>query len=81
MQDGVIDTAALQAMMDETVGSVVMQSPNYFGNLEDADLISEIVHKQPKALLIAAMSSSSCDRFITENASASLTTRTWSEAT
>ncbi len=54
-KDGVIDSAALKAMMDESIGSVVMQSPNYFGNIEDAALISEIAHSQAKSLLIACV--------------------------
>ncbi|MCB5288366.1 MAG: aminomethyl-transferring glycine dehydrogenase subunit GcvPA [Candidatus Cloacimonetes bacterium] len=54
-QGGVIDLKALQAMMDETVGSVVLQSPNFFGNLEDAQAISELVHSTEGCLLIAAV--------------------------
>jgi len=34
MKDGLTDLEALKAMMDETVGSVVLQNPNFFGNLE-----------------------------------------------
>ena len=54
-QDGVMDKAALKAMMDESIGSVVLQSPNYFGNIEDAEEISEIVHSHAKCLLIACV--------------------------
>ncbi|MCB5269596.1 MAG: aminomethyl-transferring glycine dehydrogenase subunit GcvPA [Candidatus Cloacimonadaceae bacterium] len=54
-RDGVVDSTALKAIMDESIGSVVMQSPNYFGNIEDADLISEIAHSQAKSLLIACV--------------------------
>ena len=54
-KDGVLDIVALRAMMDETVGSVVIQSPNFYGNLEDVFAIDEIVHSQDKALLIACV--------------------------
>ena len=52
---GVIDLKALQGMMDDTVGSVVLQTPNFFGNIEDAKAISELVHSSPRCLLIAAV--------------------------
>ena len=52
---GVIDLQALKGMMDDTIGSVVLQSPNFFGNIEDAHLFSEIVHSIEGCLLIAAV--------------------------
>ena len=52
---GVIDLQALKGMMDESIGSVVLQSPNFFGNLEDVHLFSEIVHSSEGCLLIAAV--------------------------
>lgn len=54
-KDGSIDLIALEAMMDESIGCVVLQSPNFFGNLEDGEAVDRIVHKYPKALLIAAV--------------------------
>jgi glycine dehydrogenase subunit 1 len=54
-KDGLTDLAALQRMLDESVGSVVVQSPNYFGNIEDTSEISEMVHTQENCLLIAAV--------------------------
>lgn len=53
--DGVIDPKALAAMMDDTIGSVVLQSPNFFGNIENSTALSEIVHAQTKCLLIACV--------------------------
>ncbi|MCB5272437.1 MAG: aminomethyl-transferring glycine dehydrogenase subunit GcvPA [Candidatus Cloacimonetes bacterium] len=52
---GVIDLQALKGMMDDTIGSVVLQSPNYFGNLEDTQAISKVVHSSEGCLLIAAV--------------------------
>ncbi|MDD4277870.1 MAG: aminomethyl-transferring glycine dehydrogenase subunit GcvPA [Candidatus Cloacimonetes bacterium] len=52
---GVIDLQALKGMMDESIGCVVLQSPNFFGNLEDVHLFSEIVHSSEGCLLIAAV--------------------------
>lgn len=54
-KDGLIDLGALEAMMDETIGSVVMQSPNFYGNLEDGFEMDRIVHAGGKALLIACV--------------------------
>ena len=54
-QDGVIDTAALSAMMDESIGSVVVQNPNFYGNLEPVKALDAIVHSHPKTLFIAAV--------------------------
>nr|MDK2850337.1 glycine dehydrogenase subunit 1 [Candidatus Cloacimonadota bacterium] len=53
--NGLIDLDKLAEMLDETVGSVVLQSPNYFGNIEDAHKVSELVHKEAKCLLIACV--------------------------
>lgn len=52
MKDGVLDLEALEALMDDSVGSVVLQNPNFFGNLEAGEAIGNIVHKYPKALYI-----------------------------
>ncbi len=54
-KNGLTDLKALQEMLNEGIGSVVMQSPNFFGNIEDAKAISEIVHSHAKCLLIAAV--------------------------
>jgi len=54
-KDGVIDSAALKTMMDDSISSVVLQIPNYLGNIEDAALISEIAHSQAKCLMITCV--------------------------
>jgi len=52
---GVTDIEKLPAMLDESVSSVVLQSPNFFGILEDQRKYEKEVHAQG-ALLIAVFS-------------------------
>mgnify|MGYP000846793409 FL=1 len=54
-KDGVTDLSALASMLNDTIGSVVIQTPNFYGNIEDAKAIESIVHKNPKCLLIACV--------------------------
>lgn len=54
-KDGQLDLAALEAMLDDTIGSVVVQSPNFYGNLEDTKALDTIIHKEPKCLFIACV--------------------------
>lgn len=54
-KDGKLDTAALNAMLDDTIGSVVLQNPNFYGNIEDFTEIDRIVHSHAKCLLIACV--------------------------
>lgn len=44
-KDGLTDVDYLKEHMDKTVACVYIQHPNYYGNLEDAEAIGEIVHK------------------------------------
>ncbi|MDP3113946.1 MAG: aminomethyl-transferring glycine dehydrogenase subunit GcvPA [Candidatus Cloacimonadaceae bacterium] len=53
-KNGIMDVEALAMMMDDSIGSVVIQSPNFFGNLEPMHALEKIIHAQPKALFIAA---------------------------
>lgn len=39
--DGVIDSAAWQAAMDDSVGAVVLSQPNYFGIVEDLSVFAK----------------------------------------
>ncbi|MDD2229072.1 MAG: aminomethyl-transferring glycine dehydrogenase subunit GcvPA, partial [Candidatus Cloacimonetes bacterium] len=54
-KNGKIDLAALEAMMDDSIGSVVVQSPNFYGNLEDTKALESIIHREQKCLLIACV--------------------------
>ena len=44
-KDGLTDVDYLKEHMDKSVACVYIQHPNYYGNLEDAEAISEIVHE------------------------------------
>jgi glycine dehydrogenase subunit 1 len=50
---GVIDVEALAATVDDNTAAVVLQQPNFFGCVEDADRVSEVA-KAAGALVIAA---------------------------
>ena len=54
-KDGVTDLEALRQMLTPDVGSVVVQQPNFFGQLEPAREIGEMVH-EAKAMYVL-----SCD--------------------
>ncbi|MFA5498755.1 MAG: aminomethyl-transferring glycine dehydrogenase subunit GcvPA [Candidatus Cloacimonadia bacterium] len=53
-KDGVTDYAALEELVDDKTTCVVLQTPNFFGNLEDGFKVSEITHKFKDTLLIVA---------------------------
>ena len=44
MKDGVTDLAKMKAAIGPDVAAVVMQQPNFFGNLEDAQTVSDLAH-------------------------------------
>ena len=50
---GVVDPDTLAEALDDTVAAVVLQQPNFFGCVEDADAVSKLT-KDAGALLIAA---------------------------
>lgn len=43
-KDGVTDIEALKQMIDKEASCFYMQQPNFYGNIEDAKSISEVVH-------------------------------------
>ncbi len=51
MADGTTDLDALAGLMTKEVATFIVQSPNFFGLIEDVPAIAELVHAQ-KALLI-----------------------------
>lgn len=53
-KDGVTDPVFLKKMMDENTGAVVIQSPNFFGCIEDTGEISELTQGS-KTNLIAVV--------------------------
>jgi glycine dehydrogenase subunit 1 len=54
-KDGQTDLSALKAAVDDKTSCVVIQTPNFYGNLEEVFEIDSIVHAQEKCLLIAAV--------------------------
>ena len=52
-KDGRIDSEHLEAAMGNDVAAIVVQSPNFFGNLEPLKDLSEIAHKHGALLIVA----------------------------
>ena len=50
-ESGAIDTAALESKLDEKIAAVIVQSPNFFGVVEDIQAAAAIAHSKG-ALLI-----------------------------
>ncbi len=53
-ENGLIDLATLETLLDDKTGAVVIQYPNFYGNLEDVGKIVELV-RQTKALVIMSV--------------------------
>jgi len=53
-EDGTCDLSKLQSMIDDTVSAIIVQQPNFLGNLEDVREIEKIVHSV-KALFIVVV--------------------------
>jgi glycine dehydrogenase subunit 1 len=53
--NGVTDLQALKNAVDDTTSCVVIQTPNFYGNLEEVFEIDAIVHAREKCLLVAAV--------------------------
>jgi len=54
-KDGLVDLDILKEKVDDETGCVLLQTPNFFGNIENAFAVEEITHASKKALLIAAV--------------------------
>jgi len=52
-EDGRIDLEALEAAVNEQTACVLVQSPNFFGIVEDIPAIAEIVHKKGALLVVS----------------------------
>jgi glycine dehydrogenase subunit 1 len=53
LKDGITDIDALVAALDETVGAVILQQPNFLGSVEDLEALTKAA-KQHDALVIVA---------------------------
>jgi len=52
-QDGRIDLAALEQAVTEDIACVLVQSPNFFGIIEDIPAIAKIAHKKGALLIVS----------------------------
>ena len=52
-KDGITDLSLLEAEADEDTAAVILQSPNFFGNLEDVSRAEPIAHRH-KGLLVVS---------------------------
>jgi glycine dehydrogenase subunit 1 len=52
-EDGRVDLEALDASVTEQTACVLVQSPNFFGVIEDIPAIAEIVHKKGSLLIVS----------------------------
>lgn len=52
--DGCIDLADLKEKMSDDIAAVVVQHPNFFGNLEEVHEINELISKYPKAQFVVS---------------------------
>ncbi|OLS02105.1 aminomethyl-transferring glycine dehydrogenase subunit GcvPA [Tissierella creatinophila] len=55
MKDGITDMEDLEGKMDDDVATVIVQSPNFFGVVEDLKSSADLVHKSKKASIIASV--------------------------
>jgi glycine dehydrogenase subunit 1 len=52
-ETGRVDLAALDAAISEETAAVLIQSPNFFGTVEDVAAIAEITHKKGALLIVS----------------------------
>jgi glycine dehydrogenase subunit 1 len=52
-EDGRLDLAALEQSVNEQTACVLIQSPNFFGVIEDIPAIAEIAHKKGALLIVS----------------------------
>jgi len=55
IKDGVTDVEALEGLVNDNTAAVIVQSPNFFGIIEDLKTIGEIAHKGKKTTFIASV--------------------------
>ena len=53
--EGTTNLEELKKNIDDKTAAVIVQSPNFFGIIEDMEAIEEIAHSQKKTLLIASV--------------------------
>ncbi len=53
LKNGRVDVAALDAAITDKTACVLIQSPNFFGTIEDVAAIAEIAHKKGALLIVS----------------------------
>ncbi|MBA4600872.1 aminomethyl-transferring glycine dehydrogenase subunit GcvPA [Thermoactinomyces mirandus] len=53
-KDGLTDLEALEKLSDERTAAVLVQSPNFFGNIEDLGAVEKIAHAHKKLFVVSA---------------------------
>ncbi len=55
MKDGVTDLADLESKVSDETAAVIVQSPNFFGIIEDLKATGEVAHKGKKTIFVASV--------------------------
>ena len=55
MKDGITDLEDLESKVSDNTAAVIVQSPNFFGILEDLKATGEIAHKGKKTVFVASV--------------------------
>lgn len=53
-KDGMTDMEALKSLMDDQTAAVIVQYPNFFGQIEDLKTVGEIAHDQKGLFIVSA---------------------------
>ncbi len=53
LKNGRVDLAALDAAIDDKTAGVLIQSPNFFGTVEDVAAVADVVHKKGALLIVS----------------------------
>lgn len=53
-KDGVTDIEALKALLDDDTAAVIVQYPNFFGQIEDIQTIGELTHEAKGLFIVSA---------------------------
>lgn len=53
-KDGMTDMEALKGLMDDQTAAVIVQYPNFFGQIEDLKTVGEIAHDQKGLFIVSA---------------------------
>lgn len=55
IKDGVTDIEALEGLVTDDTAAVIVQSPNFFGIIEDLEALGKVAHKGKKTTFVASV--------------------------